>query len=135
MKNLACLLCAVLLFSSCDNNEEFKKNGVLTQATILEKLEKRKSKRSTQTVFRVNFFTQPDKEKPKPEPEKKDKKNVDDIINSLGNPDAGKLGNYTSAELIVNNAEFEKYKVGDKVDIYYLKDTPSKARLKEYVDK
>jgi hypothetical protein len=135
MKNLAYLLCAVLLFSSCDNNEEFKKNGVLTQATILEKLEKRKSKHTKQTVFRVNFFTQPDKENPKPAPEKKEKKNVDDIINNLGNPDAGKLGNYTSAELIVNNAEFEKYKVGDKVEIYYLKDTPSKARLKEYVDK
>lgn len=130
--SLIVLVAWVLFFTSCNNHTEFKKNGIPTQATITAKVEKRKSKYTKQHVFRVNFFTQPDKENPQPEPEKKKNKTPDEIINNLK---IGKMGDYNTAEFVVNKTAFDKYTVGDKIDIYYLKNNPSKAILKEEVDK
>jgi hypothetical protein len=131
---LTLLFCISL--SSCETNQEFKENGVLVTASISRKETKRvKSGRkyTNSNIFYVMFFTDPDKAYPKKKEEKKNK-TVDEILESMSLKDM-KFGNFQGIEMEVGTAEFEKYKVGDKIQIYYLKNDSTKIELKEYVDK
>jgi len=45
-----------------------------------------------------------------------------------------KFGTFQGRHLYVSRDDYNKYKVGDKVKIYYLKNDCTKIKLKEYVD-
>jgi hypothetical protein len=138
MKNTfyTCLIFGILL-ASCETHNEFKENGVLVTANIARK-EIRKSfgtKRSrTKHIFYVMYYTDPDKANPKPkEADPKKQKTVDELLESISIQNM-KFGSFQGRELVVNTAEYEQYKEGDKIQIYYLKSDSTRIELKEYVD-
>ncbi len=129
------IFCILISFISCETHNGFKENGVLVTANISRKETKRVKrgrKYSNSNIFYVMFFTDPDKAYPKKKEEKKNK-TVDEILESMSIKDM-KFGNFQGIELEVSTAEFEKYNVGDKIQIYYLKNDSTKIELKEYVD-
>lgn len=133
-----CLIFCIML-ASCETHNEFKENGVLVSANISRKETKRVKrgrKYTNSNIFYVMFFTDPDKVNAKPKPQEenpKKQKTVDEILESISIKNM-KFGSFQGVELEVNTAEFEKYNVGDKIQIYYLKNDSTKIELKEYVD-
>jgi hypothetical protein len=117
---------------ACENHHEFKENGILVEASISRKEKLRKKKRTLYALY-VMYFTDPSKNiKPKKDTLKK-VKNVDEILKDMSIQNM-EFGTFQGRHLYVNKTEYDKYQVGDKVKIYYLKNDCTKIKLKEDVD-
>lgn len=130
MKKLLYLF--LLLLGACDDNLEFKKNGILVEANISRK-EKIKKKKMIEYALYIMYFTEPNQGvKPKKDFSKK-VKNVDEILEDMSLQNM-KFGTFQDNYLYVSKNEYDKYNISDKIQIYYLKNDCTKIKLKEYVD-
>ena len=129
-----------LFFIIRSENRNFSENGILVNATILEKLEMdddHSAKRvKMRYVFRISYFTEPEPEEKlqqiTQDSIKNNKSEIDKKIDDIfGDPNREHFGDYTTTELNVSSDKYLQYKVGDKIRIIYLNDTPSKVRLAE----
>ena len=127
-KKLTCIL-ALLLLISCGHSN-LQKEGIPTSGTVLSK-KTVSTKHSFRYILEVSYFTQPDKENLSPE--KKDTSKTpppaDDLIDDTGKAHVH-AGKYTSTEIYVNSAEFERYKEGDPIELVYDKKIPERAEVK-----
>ena len=110
-----------LLFSCGPNLHEV---GIPANATVFSKRELDLKK--NRYYITVSFFTQPDAENPEPKKTTSDSpKTVDEIIEGL-TIDVN-FGDYTTAEIEVSSAEYDRYNEGDDVKIRYEKGNPPNA--------
>ena len=127
----------------CDSTraKKFKEEGVLTTATVAEVIKKtqRRTKgrgsRLSTYYLKVSFFAKENEEdKDKKEEKEEPKKDYGfDFLNKAAE-NIG-MGDFTFAEIPVSKEKAYSFKQGDRVEIYYLPDEPTKAMLKEVADK
>jgi hypothetical protein len=126
MKNLLLVIFSIILLTSC--GPSLRETGIPTEGTVISKRETGRGSKLKYYIT-VNFFTQPDKENPKPEKPKDSNRTVDEMINDL--TIEVNMGDYTTSEISVNSAEYDKYNDGDEVKIRYDKNDPSTVILDE----
>ena len=142
-KFLFSALLMIFCFSNiqCDSikTKEFKENGVLTTATVAEVIKetrkKTKGSRLSTYYLKVSFFAKEKKsDEDKEEANEETKKDYGfDFLNKMA--ENLEIGDFTFAEISVSKEKANSFKQGDRVEIYYLPDEPTKAMLKEVVDK
>lgn len=133
-----------VIWSSCNTNKEFKEKGAKVKATVIDRLEERKSSKrssSTKYILRINFFTNPEKIKKdsiklaKHQDSVKKLSKMDQLLDKLTlDKDQPLIGDYQTADLFVSYDEFKKYTRGSRIEIYYMKADPKTVRLAEYVE-
>ncbi len=136
-------LLMIFCFSNirCDSTKakKFKENGVITTATVAEvirktsKKTKRKGSRLSTYYLKVSFFAKEKKGDKEEENEEQKKDYGIAFLNKLS--EKMEIGNFTFAEIPVSKEKAYSFKQGERVEIYYLPDEPTKAMLKEVVDK
>jgi len=120
---------------------KFISDGVETVGTIQKLSHKRVFQRiAAPDYFRQNkyyisvtYFSQPAKEESNPKKKVIEKDSTGTYKLNLGNPSAI-IGEYYETELRVSSSFYNNHKVGDKVSILYLPDSPKEIMLKEDVE-
>ena len=115
-------------------NKKFLSEGIRTNATIsnLEVSGTRKNKSYTMTV---SMFTEGETKTIKSDTTGKSKImiKIDSIMDKALSKVAS-IGNYQSVTLNIANITYSKHKIGDKVQVVYLKENPKKLKLVEEID-
>ncbi len=129
---------AVGYFIRKNKHDKFRAEGVETTATIIDLTRKRvstvstKSKRMRKYYMKVRYFTQENKEK---KSDGKEEKMITKDENGNYTMNFGKLkpkiGDFIMTGIQISSSQYNKYKKGQKVQVFYLPENPQEAILKE----
>lgn len=128
-------------FTRKSKHDKFRAKGVETTATIIDLTRKRvstvstKSKRMRKYYMKVRYFTQENKEK---KSEAKKEKMITKDENGNYKMNFGKLkpkiGDFIMTEIRISSSQYNKYKKGQKIQVFYLPGNPEEAILKEDIE-
>jgi hypothetical protein len=131
------LLCLLAIFiTACGGNAgKLREHGQEVDATLTRKQETTAVKATNRHyTFTVSFFAQDaaeiDKDKHANDVLKDTTMSMADRIEKW-EPGGGNIGDYTTVDIDVERAVYDKYNEGDKVRIVYLPEDPKVAMLKE----
>lgn len=119
---------------SRNENAKFLKEGIRTTATInsLDLSGTRKNKNYTMTI---SMFTEGEKKVIHSDTSGKSAatKVIDSIMDkALSN--VSSIGNYQKLVVSITNLTYSKHKVGDKIEVVYLKENPENIKIIEEID-
>lgn len=119
---------------SRNENTKLLKEGIRTTATI-NSLDISGTRKSKNYSMRVSMFTEGESRLIVSDTTGKSTatKDIDSILNKALSK-VKSIGEYQNITISITNTTYSKYKVGDKVEVVYLKTDPQNVKLVEEID-
>jgi len=127
-------LTVIFYFMISAENKLFKEKGISVKATVIEMWQiKHKSKRSVDIDYycKVAFFTKDTTATKSPVNKLPDttKSSADAIIDKIFENIDLSIGDYTTADCLINSTVYNDLNVGDSLQIIYISDDPERVKM------